>query len=103
MLKTDDDHVEESPADEHADDGYGNHATWYFPRCKTLREAAGLRKNALARESGVDRATIDKIEKRHPVTKPTAFRVFNALNARRPIKLDPETEIINSLQKKRRR
>lgn len=94
---------EQDPApDELTDEHEGNHATWYILRCKTLRESAGLRKNALARDADVDRATIDKIEKRHPVTRPTAFRVFNALNAKHATKLDSSKEITNTLAKKRR-
>lgn len=91
---------EESHADDEADTG--NAATWYILRCKTLRESAGMRKQTLAGAAKVDRATIDKIEKRIPVTRPTAFRVFNALQTHHAVKLDPNKEITDTLQKKRR-
>ncbi len=81
------------------DDG-PNTATWYILRCKSLRESGGLRKQTLAKEANVDRATIDKIEKRMPVTKPTAFRVLNALQKHHATKLKPEKEIIASLRKR---
>jgi DNA-binding XRE family transcriptional regulator len=78
----------------------GNKATWFIPRCKTLREQAGQRIQGLAKKAGVDRATIDKLEKRKPVTKPTAYRVLNALNELHVTKLDPNVEIISSLRKR---
>jgi len=81
-----------------ADDG--NAATWYMLRCKTFREAAGLRKQQLAIAAKVDRSTIDKIEKRTPMTMPTIRRVFNVLNERHGKQLHANKEIVNTLQKR---
>jgi DNA-binding XRE family transcriptional regulator len=93
---------EEVQADAPGTDEIGseNGAAWYMFRCKTLRESLGMRKQTLAKEAGVDRATIDKIEKRKPVTRPIAFRVFNAIQARRVEKLDSDKEITNTTRKK---
>lgn len=89
---------EESQAGVAADTG--NAATWYILRCKTLRESAGMRKQTLAGEAKVDRATIDKIEKRMPVTRPIAFRVFNALQKHHAVKLKQDIEITDMLRKR---
>lgn len=78
----------------------GNSAVWLFARCKTLRESAGMRIQQLAAEAKVDRATIDKIEKRKGVSKPMAFRVFNVLNSRHRDTLDSKREIRDSPRKR---
>lgn len=55
-------------------------ASYYIPRCGTLRQLQGLTINALARAANVDRSRISLLEKNHPVTGAIAGRVFQALN-----------------------
>jgi len=91
----------EGSKDDEESSAKGNGATCYMLRCKTLRESGGLRIVELAEEAKVDRSTIDKLEKRLPVTKPTAFRVLKALQKHHAVELDPEKEILNTLRKRR--
>jgi DNA-binding XRE family transcriptional regulator len=82
------------------EDKHGNHAVWLIPRCKTLRESAGMRIQQLALAAKVDRATITKIEKHHGVSKPLAYRVFNELNKRKGGNLKDTVEITDSPRKR---
>ena len=59
---------------------------FYIPRLKTLRLLNGWSMANLAREAGVDRAVITKIEKHHGVTEVIAHKVFNAVSG----KLSPQ-------------
>lgn len=71
-------------------------AGYYIHQCKTLRELAGLSINSLARKAEVDRSTVSKIEKKHPVTGAIAGRVFNALNEASKNTLKFEIEVTTS-------
>lgn len=76
-----------------------NRATHYLPRCKTLRVGVGRSISDLAKHSEVDRATITKIERNHPVTEHIAHRVLSALNVWHKGNLQPHTEITNTPRK----
>ena len=82
--------------DKHTDNG----AIWLFPRCKTLRESAGMRIQQLAKEAGVDRNTVSNIEKNKPISKPIMYRVFNVLNVRHGGKLNDAIELKDSPRKR---
>lgn len=75
------------------EDEVSGFATSLVPRCTTLRQQAGMSMNALAREARVDRGTLTKIERRHPVTATIANRVFNALNVAHKGKLSVDAEV----------
>jgi DNA-binding XRE family transcriptional regulator len=83
-----------------SEDKEGNHAVWLIPRCKTLRESAGMRIQQLALAAKVDRATITKIEKHKGISKPLAYRVFNELNKRKGGTLMDAVEITDNPRKR---
>ena len=88
--------ADEGGEDKHRDNG----AIWLFPRCKTWRVSAGMGIQQLAKEAGVDRATVKKIEKHHPVSEPILHRVFNVLNVRHGSKLNDAVELKDNPRKR---
>lgn len=82
---------------ESEEDEVSGFATSLIPRCTTLRQQAGMSMNALAREARVDRGTLTKIERRHPVTATIANRVFNALNVAHKGKLNVDAEVTSAV------
>lgn len=70
-------------------------ASHYVPNCRTLRVGAGKSINVLAKHSDVDRGTIAKIERNHPVSEPVAHRIFSTLNGWHGEKLEIHKEITN--------
>jgi len=73
-------------------------AIYCILRCRTLRELAGMSMNALAASAKVDRGTVSKMERRHPVTGAIAGRVFNALNVAHRSTLTYEDEVSTSYE-----
>lgn len=71
-------------------------ASYHIPRCRTLRESAGMSINTLAKNADVDRGTISRIERSHPVTAVIAGRVFNVLNEVHKNQLSREAEVTTS-------
>lgn len=52
----------------------------YFDTLKTSRERKGIRISKLAKEAGLDRSTITRVEKHHNSTPETLHAIVNALN-----------------------
>ena len=65
-----------------------------FPRCRELRESAGLSMTKLAATAGVSRDLLRSLEEGNPHTAPKVMSVFNALQAAHTNSLVAEHEIV---------
>lgn len=71
-----------------------NRAMFYIPRCKELRNKAGLSMNKLAASAKVDSSVISKVERDLGVTENSANKIFYALQNEHP-EIDISTEVID--------
>lgn len=77
-------------------------ATYYIPRCQTLREMKGKSMNDLAKTADVDRSRVSFIERKQAVTGAIAGKVFEALNSWHGGLLDYETEVTKTPNPRRK-
>jgi len=71
----------------------------FFDSLETVRERAGVRVSTLAKDAGVDRSTITRIEKHYNSTPETLHSIINALNNYKSVNDIKYEEVVTEISK----